>query len=158
MNQKVKDMLRSANEFLVISSNKKTYIPNFVNIAFACELYLKAILQYKTGSYPRGHDLEYLYNKAVIEIDEAEFLTLLARQIDNSFIDIGVSTNIDGAKRGLKTVFDRHKNLYKELRYVFEKPKNGILSISGTLRAFALALKNYTEYFSHTPALRATPL
>ena len=138
-------MLRSANEFLVISSNNKTFIPNFVNMAFACELYLKAILQQKTGSYPRGHDLESLYNKVIANINEIDFLMILGEEIGKGFIDIKVSTNVTMAKYQLQQMLNRHKNLFEDWRYIFENPPEKPYSVDGTLRAFAEALKRYSE-------------
>jgi len=119
------EMLRMANQFLVISKNSQTYVPNFVNMAFACELYLKTILKHKTGSYQRGHDLEALYNQALQYINESDFLDLLAKKYDASFIGMVVTTSQADAKVKLQCTLCRHRNLFVDWRYIFEaSPKS----------------------------------
>jgi len=147
-------MIRTANEFLTISSNNKTFIPNFVNEAFACELYLKAILQDKTGDYPKGrdwHNLEKLYDKVIENIDEEKFLVILNKEIEKTFPDYGTHK----AKRDLYEMFDEYKNLFEDWRYLFEEKNKkkyitdagGVLVVDNLISNFAVALKEYVEKF-----------
>jgi len=142
---KIADMLRNADEFLEISHNSKTFIPNFVNIAFACELYLKTILEYYTGDFPPIHDLEYLYKTALEYIDENAFLLLLANEISNSLSFDFPQDNIDNARTSLQSMLEKDKHLFIEWRYIFEgkvpKPYIGDL----TLKYFAYALRKYVS-------------
>ena len=154
--EKVSGMLRSANEFLEISSNSKTFIPNFVNMAFACELYLKTILECK-NVICNVHNLEILYGKAFdttneqnAESTEEDFLQLLCDEINADFNEMpheeGYITICEGttnAKDNLKMMFDRHKNLFVEWRYIYEGKIERPYSVDMTLEAFANTLKKY---------------
>ena len=142
---KVADMKRCADEFLSISHNSKTFIPNFVNIGFACELYLKLILQQATGKYRRTHDLECLYDKAVKHIDESDFLQILARKIQATFIEIKIVISKDEARHKLEEMFDSHRTIFVDWRYYFDLPADERGVVDMTLPAFANALKEFTE-------------
>ena len=143
-------MHTSANEFLTLSLSTTTFIPKFVNMAFACELYLKIILQ-KNNKHGKPikeytHDLQRLYNKAVAYFDEDEFLRIFAQKRLDCFYILPTDTkpklnyNATSTKFDLKKLLKRHRNLFKELRYNFKRDN---LSINGDLRAFALALEDY---------------
>jgi len=142
------EMIRSANEFLTISKNKLTFIPNFVNMAFACELYLKTILKHKTGSYQRGHDLEVLYNNMATHISESDFLSVLARKYTELFIDMSITIAPSEAKRNLELMFQQHKNLFAEWRYIFEGAIDKPYVVNNMLIAFAEALNEYVNAFA----------
>ena len=138
-------MTRSANEFLEISINKNTFIPNFVNMAFACELYLKTILEYKTQTYPRTHDLEILYNDVVKEIDEADFLVILEEEIHVAFAANDMDIMTIYAKTDLESMFEQHKLLFEDWRYIFDGKVKKPYVVNMTLDSFAKALKRYIE-------------
>jgi len=144
--EKINRMLRSANEFLEISINNKTYIPNFVNMAFACELYLKIILQYKNREYCKGHDLKTLYDEVVKTVDENELLIILAEEISKNLSFDFCKNNIINAECNLQNMFSEHSNLFVEWRYIFDKPipESGYI-VDMTLCSFAKALKKYVE-------------
>jgi len=134
----ISDMLRSADEFLEISHNNKTFIPNFVNMAFACELYLKTILYCRAGKYPPTHNLEALYMTVVNNIDEKEFLAIIGDKINASFSFDYPKDDLLKVKDDLLLMFNEHKCLFKEWRYIFEGkiPKPYIANM--TLKSFAL--------------------
>lgn len=55
----------SDNKIKIISNNKILILkaPAIVNFAFACELYLKAILLRQGAGIPETHELDFLYNQ-----------------------------------------------------------------------------------------------
>ena len=139
----ISDMLRSADEFLEISHNNKTFIPNFVNMAFASELYLKTILYCRTGKYPTTHNLEDLYMILINNIEEKELLAIIGDKINSSFSFDYPKDDILKVKDDLLLMFNKHKYLFEEWRYIFEGkiPKPYIVDM--TLKSFAQALKVY---------------
>ena len=58
--------INESDDKIKIISNDKILIlkaPTIVNIAFACELYLKAILFNQGAGIPETHELNFLYNQ-----------------------------------------------------------------------------------------------
>lgn len=157
-------MHRTANEFLVISSNGKTFIPNHVNTAFACEVFMKMILQHKVGCYKSDvinekgktvriwtHDLMSLYNEVVKNVDEIVFLKILGDKMLDCLYCLptddrpNIPFNAGNIKRDLVAMLNRHKDIFVTMRYNFENPSDEVLSVDGNLRPFALALKEFSE-------------
>ena len=146
-------MKRTADEFLIISSNNKTFISNAVDAAFACEIYLKLILYCKFNDYKNQHDLRKLYDEAVSQeaLDEQAFLKIFANEIsdrsDTQNAKSSLDIMLDGVKDGCKDDFILypHKNLSVEWRYIFEGkiPYEGVMDEN--LYYFAKALKKYVE-------------
>jgi len=161
LNIDLKLMLRTADEFLTISSNKETFITNAVNAAFACEIYLKFLLYSKFKCYPNEHDLRKLYNEAVSQnaLDEQAFLKILSDEIADSMSSESLKNDTSNAISMLNTMLDGvkdhnledgfilypHKNISVEWRYIFEEkiPYEGI--IDSALYRFAEALKRYVD-------------
>jgi hypothetical protein len=142
-NVDIRDMIRSADEFFIISFNNKTFIPNFVNMAFACEIYLKSILQHNVGSFPKEHNLETLYDAAIKHIDEKEFLIALNKEVEKDFPYYGVNNT----ERDLREMFKKHKNLFEDWRYIFEGKVQKPYVADMMLANFTSALKKYVHKF-----------
>jgi HEPN domain-containing protein len=61
----------SCDEIERLSPSKFNAItPLVVNSAFTCELYLKALLFITKGARIRGHDLQILYSRQTLEVQE----------------------------------------------------------------------------------------
>lgn len=85
-------------------SHQVLIIPEYVNIAFSCELYLKAVL-YRDEEIIREHKLLDLFNKLDITLKDrvAEILNTDKEQID--------------------ILLEKYTNLFTKMRYSFEKPQ-----------------------------------
>jgi periplasmic divalent cation tolerance protein len=147
-------MYRTANEFLTISYNGQTYIPNFVNKAFACELYIKFICYSKHKNYKQGHNLKTLYNNAVKikAIDKQAFLPILADEIskggvadETESIFANLKDDIEFAEQELNTILERHGTLFEDWRYAFEVEGQYDGNVNTWFISFARALKRYIE-------------
>lgn len=114
------EMLRVADEFLTISKNSKTFIPNFVNMSFSCEIYLKLILQVKTSVIPLEHNLEKLYLSVIEVIDEEELLNVIQDVANKKDFKVDYSIN------DIRAAVCKYQNLFVEYRYIFEKKKTNI--------------------------------
>lgn len=134
----ISEMMRSAGEFLTIGYNDKTYIPNFVNIAFSCELYLKSILLHKGKSIAKTHDLNELYEEIIKYIDEECFLKVLREEISKDPL-----YSIDDTRRDLISMLSKHKELFVDWRYIFEGKVDKPYIVDLVLVNFAEALKKY---------------
>lgn len=137
--RELNDMVQSADQFLLVSSNKKTYIPNFVNTSFACELYLKAILLDKTNNYDKGHNLEVLFNYVEKFIDINELLNYMTIAHNEKEHNFKLTSYI---KDDLDKMLIRHKNLFECWRYIFEGKVDNT-DVDLTLISFAEGLKTY---------------
>lgn len=84
--------------------NQNLLIPEYVNIAFSCELYLKALL-YRDDESIKGHSLLELYNQLDV-----------ARRDRVSDI-----SKINEVK--IKSLLEQHSNLFGNMRYRFEYPQ-----------------------------------
>jgi|GEM_PF-2214929 len=148
-------MLRTADEFLTISHNNLTYIPNLVNAAFACEIFLKYINYCKHKNYKNGHNLQTLYKKAVNSnaLDEQAFLKILSNQIadsgksddDKASIFEYVRNDREHAKEILNDVLDRHGTVFEDWRYGFEGKCEEMKSFDRFFFSFAKALREYCK-------------
>ena len=85
--------------------------PYAVNMALACELYMKALMIVHTSSstFTRGHDLESLFNQLGED---------LQRKIESEFQRRIASLH------GFKYFLKSQKNVFKDWRYAFEQ--NGV--------------------------------
>ena len=101
--------------------------PFAVNCAFACELYMKAIMIHGSASdeFEKGHELDDLYNKLSSN--------------DQSSIEALYNAK---STKDLKTLLAEDGNTFVEWRYALEKPVE--VCISG-LRAFMDSLKEYVD-------------
>lgn len=100
-------------------------IPEYVNIAFACELYLKALL-YSDSEIIKGHSLSDLFSRLdvahrhrvskILKIEEVQIMILL----------------------------EQHSNLFRNMRYRFEYPQySGSFSVP--LQFFYLMVESLDE-------------
>jgi hypothetical protein len=101
--------------------------PFAVNCAFACELYMKAIMIHGSASdeFDIGHKLDALYNK--LSSNEQSSIEALYKA---------------KSTKDLKTLLAEDGNTFVEWRYALEKPVE--VCISG-LRAFMDSLKEYVD-------------
>ena len=58
---------RAQAESILFACDAFYAIPAIVNIAFACELYLKALILRETSKPSRGHNLSALYDKSQLQ-------------------------------------------------------------------------------------------
>ncbi|MHB8064340.1 MAG: hypothetical protein ACYDG2_17200 [Ruminiclostridium sp.] len=79
-------------------------IPEYVNIAFSCELYLKALL-YRDDEIINGHSLLDLFSR----------LDVASRHRVSEIL------KIDEAQ--IKNLLEQHSNLFRNMRYRFEYPQ-----------------------------------
>jgi len=146
MEKKIQDMKRTADEFLEISHNPNTFIPNFANAGFACELYLKIISQYITKKYVRSHDLRILDDSVLKnrEFNEVEFLNILTLKYNENFKDANFSD--DCTKVCLQHLLDVHRNVFEDMRYYFDLPEEDdveqFFELIKLLKDFALKNKS----------------
>lgn len=134
-------MMRNANEFLTIGSNAKTFIPNFVNWAFSCELYLKTIDYNERNEYVNSHNLVDLYSQVKPYIDEASLLRIMSdisKEEPNSL-------NYDFQSYDLNELLEEHQNTFFCWRYIFEGYIPEPYVANANLIYFARALKIYIE-------------
>lgn len=136
----ISEMMRSADEFLTIGYNSKTFIPNFVNIAFSCELYLKSILLYTAKSKIKTHDLNELYEEIIKYIDEESFLKVLREEISKDPL-----YSVDDTRRDLISMLSKHKKLFVEWRYIFEGKVEKPYIVDLVLINFAEALRKFAN-------------
>lgn len=69
--QKLGGLLYNANDFYYASmlcEEKRLIMAEAVNVAFACELYIKAIEEYQKGKASIGHNLNELYAKLSVDV------------------------------------------------------------------------------------------
>ena len=101
--------------------------PFTVNVAFSCELYMKAIMIYNStdGTIARGHKLDELFNNLP---DDAK------TKIETSFNK--------KLKCDLSSFLSEISTAFVEWRYAFEGGVN--INVTGIL-AFATALEEYVD-------------
>ncbi len=112
----------------------KEIVPNlstasFVNTAFACELFLKALLLYTTSKNPRGHELKTLFEEL-----PTKYQTLIETEVFRRC----------GGR--VKTIWglpllDELSNAFTEWRYWFEDKRNTMRGEIGYLKNFREVLK-----------------
>lgn len=95
-------------------------VPAVVNLAFACELYLKSLLMLETGTSHREHRLSVLFAKLSSEAQR--------------------DATVEFGPRSLKERLDECSDAFREWRYVFELNSASInhselLDIADTLLA-----------------------
>lgn len=139
----INDMIRCANEFHIISQNKKTFIPNFAILAFACELYMKTILFYHTKNFPKGHDLEHLYVEISKYFNKSEFIKIFAEQMRELFDDYSIKSS----EQSLIETLRKNSNMFEDWRYIFEKKIDKPYAVHGFLLQLSEALRLYVDRF-----------
>lgn len=139
----INDMIRCANEFYTISQNKKTFIPNFAILAFACELYMKTILFYYTKDFPKGHDLKHLYIEISKYFNKSEFIKIFAEQMRKLFDNY----SIENSEQSLIETLRRNSNMFEDWRYLFEKKIDKPYTVHGFVFELAESLKLYVDKF-----------
>ena len=102
------------------------FVPSIVNMAFACELYLKSIIS-DGISETQGHDLMALFNK-LNEEEKAQIILEVERE------------RIDDFYTSLK----ESRNLFESWRYHFEQDKSCSVCLI-FLELFAKALHDLAE-------------
>lgn len=112
----VKECLQEANAFYRIANDKYSgeakfglsdmLYPFVVNIAFSCELSLKAIMMLRSddGAYEKGHCLEELF-ASLDEGDQRDIRNRCAEELNMDFNDVLAEFN----------------NAFVDWRYVFER-------------------------------------
>lgn len=117
----VKNAYESCIKFKPIGNGKikHEFIPAYVNLAFACELYLKALLQSR-GKETKGHLLIRLFTD-LETIDKSVSDDII--KLSNIMSDLNYSE--DGYKSFVKSISDT----FKTWRYSYEWSK-GIISIN----------------------------
>lgn len=133
MNGNYNEVLQIANSFLDTSKNVPHEVrftfPYAINITFACELYLKILIDKTNGNYATGHSISTLYNN----LSSTDKNNILAK-----FNNTVISNNLD-----LITVLNSEGNSFIDWRYAFENT-----NISFTYSfwdEFASILKEYVE-------------
>ena len=139
----INDMIRCANEFYIISQNKKTFIPNFAILAFACELYMKTILFYYTKNFSKGHDLECLYIEISKHFNKSEFIKIFAEQMQKLFDDC----SMESSEQSLIETLHKNSNMFEYWRYLFEKKIDKPYVAHGFVFELAESLKLYVDKF-----------
>lgn len=139
----INDMIRCANEFHIISQNKKTFIPNFAILAFACELYMKTILFYHTKNFSKGHDLGRLYIEISKHFNKSEFIKIFAEQMRKLFDDY----SIESSEQSLIETLHKNSNMFEDWRYLFEKKIDKPYAVHGFLLELSEALRLYVDRF-----------
>lgn len=81
--------------------NQNFPIPEYVNIAFSCELYLKTLL-YRDHEFIKGHELSELFSR----LDAAKIHK--------------VSENLKIDEVQIRNLLEQHSNLFRNMRYRFE--------------------------------------
>lgn len=112
-------------------------IPECVNIAFSCELYLKSLL-YKDNKRIEGHGLAYLFS----ELD----VTLRNRVSEISKID----------EAEIKNLLEQHSNLFQNMRYRFEY-KQYSKSYSMPIQFFYRLVESLDELAQEIIGVEPTP-
>ena len=159
-------IVQNANEFFEIAlkciptTKKQEYllVPQFVNLAFACELYIKAIAQHETKSFAHGRDLKQLYDglsKPTKEAIAAEFLAAKKVSAEESYKrqvkSIGFSikprfnNDPDAPAAEIEFMLPSIANTFPEWRYIFQQIDNLPGICSSFFYDFATALKEYAE-------------
>lgn len=104
--------------------------PFAVNCAFACELYIKAIMIHGSASdkFEKGHELDVLYNKLSSK--------------DQKSIEALYNAK---STKDLKTLLTEDGNTFVEWRYALEKPvevcTSGLRALMDSLKEYVCALK-----------------
>ncbi|MBQ6419948.1 MAG: hypothetical protein IJK02_02630 [Clostridia bacterium] len=108
-----------------------TFYPYAVNVAFACELYLKAIMIYRSSQneFSKGHNLKELFDNL-------------------PFFDANQLSQIFAQKYSSKTLemfLDENKNTFIDWRYALEHEVKAEIS---AFDVFVSILKEYVEKIS----------
>ncbi len=95
------------------------FIPAYVNLAFACELYLKALLKLK-GKGTKGHLLIALFTE----------LEIIDKSISNEIIKLStIMSGLNYTEEGYKSFLKSISDTFKTWRYSYEWSK-GIICIN----------------------------
>ena len=110
-----------------------------VNLSFACEVYMKAIMIYSSekNEFSGGHELNKLFEmlpQTVKDVVKAEF-EQVPRVVKK------------GEIRNLDTFLKTHKKAFETFRYAFQEREKGknLVVYSTDLGTFANSLKKYCE-------------
>ena len=114
------------DDWLEADSDGHWFVPSVVNLAFACELYLKFLLIKSGLQNITTHNLSHLFSALPIEIQNRIRNTPEFRG-DTDFM----------------VKLEEDKNVFKEWRYLFEGNNKSVEVIF--LENFALALHNEAE-------------
>lgn len=164
-------MMSSANNFFdaasrcdfpkgeVNDNNYPLLIPEFVNRAFACELYLKLIATATNIKAKNKHQLEYLFNHLKIEDKNKIFDIWLEMAGENLFDCEYTRRMFQDNLLSISDVFERFRYTHEWVGSVvsipssYKRPEQFDLAFkghvhSGFLKTFALVLKKhiYTDY------------
>lgn len=113
---------------------KGTIVAELVNLAFADELYLKAILKHEKANYRHEHRLDKLYN-------------LLSKEAQKDIKDTTVNMykNISGQDVDFDDFLVKNANIFVDWRYAFEKSASASVDL---FVVFSTILKVYaTDIF-----------
>jgi len=106
--------------------------PSIVNSAFACEVFMKAILKFKQIEAPKAHKLKTLYNRLPNKIK-----TRIKQEVSCGYLDMW--QNCFGVE-----YIDQISNAFVEWRYIYEHDfsKGGTVQINiGFLNRFRDTLR-----------------
>lgn len=106
--------------------------PSIVNSAFACEVFLKAILKFRQIKTPKAHKLKKLYDKLPVELRER-----IKQDVSCGYLDMWQNCF------GLEYI-DLTSNAFVEWRYIYEHDfsKGGTAQINiGFLNRFRDSLR-----------------
>lgn len=116
--------------------------PLVVNSAFTCELYLKALLVITKGAGIKGHDLQILYSRQTLEIQE---------NIYKEYYALHQTRPVPEEYRGEmnKQIFAAElaevKDVFRDWRYIYEIPNESIRL--GILQFLRLSSRRVTSKF-----------
>lgn len=117
---------RDATDYLM-----NTFYPYSVNVAFACELYFKAIMIYRSpeNEFSKGHDLRGLFDQLPVSD---------STQISQAFTQ-------QNRSKSLEAFLDKNRNTFIDWRYATEKP---VCADVSTFYSLASILKDYVTNIS----------
>ena len=133
------------SEYKPIGNGKveDVFIPAYVNLAFACELYLKALLKLK-GEKSINHSLLKIFN--YLEKQD-QSITDAIINLTNTMTSFGFT--IDSFKFQLKTI----SNTFKKWRYCYEWRSNYMVINGLFFNVFSYALYLICEKFINNKEL-----
>lgn len=121
---------RAQAESILFACDAFYAIPAIVNIAFACELYLKALILRETSKPSRGHNLSALYDKIP---------TPIRNIVENQF------ENKCKNPVSLLETLEIHKNSFDNWRYIHEHKNKDSEAYLDNLILAAEVLRNELE-------------
>lgn len=140
----------------VNEQNWPLVIPEFVNRAFACELYLKAIAIATDTKVVNKHQLDLLFNQLKIE-DKNKIFHIWLTKVGENLVDCEYTRKMfDDNLLSISDVFERFRYTHEWVGPVlsvassFKRPEQmGLLSkgnmYGGFLKTFAIVLRKHIE-------------